>query len=148
MRCWPKGITKQEFFRRWNKDFHSITEPDSEGYWWNSGHFAYAVDRAKENGATDPEVIWQAVEQNKERHLKDLADGWKRSAEWQLKSSQEYRLKGDIKMAKRWLEHAQKAWEDRNQCLKELRLPVEPLPEGFKDHAVLGFSKENIAEDD
>ncbi len=28
--------------------------PDKDGCWWNAGHFAYAVDRAKEKGSAGP----------------------------------------------------------------------------------------------
>ncbi len=48
VRCWPNGITKYEFFKRWNRAISSMDIiPDKDGYWWNAGHFAYAVDRAK-----------------------------------------------------------------------------------------------------
>lgn len=129
MRCWSHGITKQEFFKRWNRGFESSIireKPDDE--WWNAHHFAGTARRVKENGTADPEVIWKAIETHKPRHLKELAESWKRDAEWEYKTANSSKTAEE---SERWLLYAQKSWEYRNQCLRELNLPEEPLPEKF-----------------
>lgn len=129
MRCWPRGITKQEFFRRWNRGFEaSIIRENHDDEWWNAQHFAGAARRVKENGSADPEVIWKAMETHKARHLTELAESWKRDAEWEYRTANSAKTAED---SERWLLHAQKSWEYRNQCLRELSLPEEPIPEKF-----------------
>lgn len=141
IRCWKNGITKQEFFKLWNAGFHSRPiMPDKESdEWWNSGHFAYAVDMAKEKVTADPELVWKCMEQHKEQHLKSFVDSWKKGAEvdyeWYLthrKTSEKFPSnKLDNELMQTALAHAQKGWVLMNRCLKELGLPEEPMPEKY-----------------
>ncbi len=138
IRCWKNGITKQEFFKLWNAGFRSRPiMPDNESdEWWNAGHFAYAVDMAKDKETADPELVWKCMEQYKEQHLKSFVDSWKKGAEedyeWYLTHKKTSETFPSNKLARELMQvaltHARNGWELMDRCLKELGLPEEPMP--------------------
>ncbi len=98
-RSWPIGINRKGFDRLWDLDF-AVPE---EGYFWNAGHFSYAVREAKRHFKADKEEIWKAIEKNKAAQVKLMAEGWKHSFEWELRTAQAEKKPEDVE---RWHGHA------------------------------------------
>ncbi len=121
-RGWPNGINKKEFDRLWDLDF-AVPE---EGYFWNAGHFSYAVREAKRYFKADKEEIWRAIEKHKASQVNLMAEGWKHSFEWELRTAHAEKKTEDVE---HWQGHALKAWKCYNDCLRELGLPEQPVPE-------------------
>ncbi len=120
-RGWPNGINRKEFDRLWDIDF-AVSE---EGYFWNAGHFRYAVREAKRLFKADKEEVWKAIEKHKAEQIKLMAEGWKHSFNWELQVAM---LEKEPEGAERWKGHALKAWKCYNDCLKELGLPQQSVP--------------------
>lgn len=128
IRCWQNGITKQEFFKRWNNDFPSSSIADSDENWWNAGHFAHVLRELKNADAIDPEIIWEAFLQHKDKHLREQVKSWKQNAEWEFKVASNSRTAEDCEQ---WISYAKRCWGDMNRCLWELRKPEVPIPESY-----------------
>jgi len=120
-RGWPNGINREEFDRLWDFDF-AVPE---DGYFWNAGHFSYAIRVAKKHFKADKEEIWKAIEKHKAAQVKLMAEGWKHSFEWELRTAEAENRPEDVE---RWKGHAKKAWKCYNDCLRELGLPEQPVP--------------------
>jgi|GEM_PF-6925135 hypothetical protein len=128
IRCWQNGITKQEFFKRWNNGFSGSYSEDGDEGWWNAGHFAHVLRELKHANAIDPEIIWQAFLVHKDEHLKAQARNWKQNAEWEYKVASNART---IEDCEQWLFYARRCWEDMNACLRETGQPEVPVPRGW-----------------
>jgi hypothetical protein len=128
IRCWRNGITKQEFFKKWNNGFSGSSFADRDGDWWNAGHFAHILRDLKTANATDPEVIWQAFLAHKDEHLKAHVRNWKKDAEWEYKVASNARRIEDCEQR---LFYARRCWEDMNRCLRETGQPEVPGPQGW-----------------
>lgn len=132
LRGWPNGINRTEFDRLWDLDF--ILPEDTlwnfkKEHFWNAGHFAYAVREAKKLNKVDKEDIWKAIEKYKEVQVKRNAAGWKQSFEWSLRSLRMAKEEKEPELVEHWKRHVLESWKFYNDCLKELELPEQPIPE-------------------
>ncbi len=126
LRGWPRGINRAEFDKLWDQGF----EVDEKGFFWNSGHFSYAVREARRFFRADKEQIWKAIELNKQRQVTVLAGDWKKSALDNIKCAKGQKEPQDVEQ---WQKHARHSWTLYNQCLKELGLKEEPEPQEFTE---------------
>ena len=128
IRCWPEGITKQAFFKLWNTGFKTLpSAPGENGRWWNAGHFAYAIDYAKEHGTADPEAVWDCISKNKEKHLRHQIDVWRNDSIRGIRNSLDHASRGGHEFAKQLDKRARESWNAMNSCLRELGLPEEQM---------------------
>jgi mannose-1-phosphate guanylyltransferase len=58
-----------------------------EGYFWNAGHFSHALREAKRHFKAVKEEIWRAIEKHKASQVMLMAEGWKHSFEWELRTA-------------------------------------------------------------
>jgi len=121
LRGWPHGINRPEFDRLWDIDF----EVDEEGFFWNAGHFRFALRGAKKLFRADKELIWKAIWSNRERQLKQLAEDWKHSAENEINYAKGCREPEDSEY---WRACALHSWQLYNECLKAMDLKEQPVP--------------------
>ena len=128
IRCWQNGITKQEFFKLWNRDFSRPPDSESDDDWWNAGHFAHVLRELKNANAIDPEVIWQVFLQHKDKHLREFVKSLKKNSEWEFMVASNARTPDDCE---RWIFYAKRCWGDMNRCLLELGQPEVPIPQGY-----------------
>lgn len=128
VRCWPGGITAQEFFSRWNNNWEDVKP------WWNAGHFAYACRVAKKHYAADPELIWEVIVKRKVDALTALVSSWTGNTMSHLETAKEYDRRGDFAFRDTWIGHAIKSWESVNLCLKELGKAERPMPEELQKY--------------
>jgi hypothetical protein len=126
MRGWPRGINRIEFDKLWDDGF----QVNEEYFFWNSGHFAFAVREAKRYFKADKELIWKAIELNRERQVRIMAEDWKKSAWNNIKNAKDHSEPQDVEQ---WQKHALQSWKDYNRCLKELGLKEEPAPPEFTE---------------
>jgi hypothetical protein len=126
LRGWPRGINRVEFDKLWDSGF----KVNEEGFFWNSGHFSYAIREAKRLFRADKELIWKAIELNKERQVRIMADDWKRSALGNIKYAKDQTEPKDVEQ---WQKHALNSWALYNQCLKELGVKEETAPPEFTE---------------
>ncbi len=126
LRGWPRGINRTEFDKLWDQGF----EVDENGFFWNSGHFSYAVRESRRFFRADKEQIWKAIELNKQRQVTVLAEDWKKSALDNIKYAKGQKKPEDVEQ---WQKHARHSWALYNRCLKELGLKEEQEPQEFTE---------------
>lgn len=90
IRCWPNGITKEEFIRKWDNNFEGDS-PDKNfwGYGVNSGHFCMLIPIFKRLGGT-LDQMWELMENTKDTALTELMQSEESSMEWNIKRARDY----------------------------------------------------------
>ena len=118
IRCWPNGITKEEFMRKYEANFKDGTW--LFGHAVNDGHFCFLIPIYKRLGG-DPEVLWEVLEERITEVLKEHIVNGKRDHKQYLEWSKRFEKEGAAEAAKTWKEHAEEALKVVKLYEKELK---------------------------